>query len=378
MTAPPRVAFNGLDRAYARLRHELDAAWARVAASGWYVGGPEVDAFEARFAAAAGMAHAVGVANGTDAIALALRALDVKPGERVVVPALSAYPTTVGVVQAGATPIFVDVGDDGLISVPAVERALGAHPGARAVVCVHLYGVCADGPALRALTRARGVALLEDAAQAHGATRDGTAAGAWGDAASWSFYPTKNLGALGDAGAVTCTDAGVAARLRRLRNYGQQTRYEHVEVGFNSRLDPLQAAILAVKLGALEGETRRRREIGERYDHAFADLGPALRPVPVPRGATPNRHLYPVLVAKAEDRPGFQAALLARGVETLIHYPIAMPDQRASDPAWSAGGDFPSARSLSARVVSLPIHPDLRDDEVAQVIEAVRASTRGG
>jgi dTDP-4-amino-4,6-dideoxygalactose transaminase len=364
------VSFNGLDRAYVRLRAGLDAAWARVAASGWYVGGPEVEAFESRFAKHVGAAHAVGVANGTDALALALRALGVKAGDRVVVPAVSAYPTTVGVVQAGATPLFVDVGPDALISVEGVERALAAGPVA-AVVCVHLYGNCADGAALRELVSSHGTALLEDAAQAHGATRGGQAAGSWGHAAAWSFYPTKNLGALGDAGAVTAGDPAVAARLRRLRNYGQETRYEHVEIGFNSRLDPLQAAILSVKLEALDEETRRRREIGARYDRAFADLGPALRPVPLPPGGQPNRHLYPVLVAAAADRPAFQGHLAAQGVETLIHYPIAMPDQRASDPAWSRGAEFPTARSICGRVVSLPVHPDLTDDEVEHVIAAV-------
>ncbi len=377
MTPPQRVPFNGLERAYQRLRSEIDAAWTRVAASGWYVGGAEVETFEARFAAFVGVAHAVGVANGTDAIALALRALGVKQGDRVIVPALSAYPTTVGVVQAGATPLFVDVGEDALIAPDAVAQVLDAQPGVRAVVCVHLYGACADAPALRALVAGRGVALVEDAAQAHGATRFGKRAGTWGDAAAWSFYPTKNLGALGDSGAVTSADEGVAARLRRLRNYGQQNRYEHVEVGFNSRLDPLQAAILAVKLPALEAETRRRRDIGARYDRAFADLGSVLRRVPVRDDGVPNRHLYPVLAASSDERAKLQAALGARGVETLIHYPIAMPDQRASDPAWSAGRAFPVARSICDCVVSLPIHPDLTDDEVEQVVAAVRGWAEG-
>jgi dTDP-4-amino-4,6-dideoxygalactose transaminase len=238
---------------------------------------------------------------------------------------------------------------------------------------VHLYGACADAAALRALVAGRGVALVEDAAQAHLAMRAGSRAGSWGDAAAWSFYPTKNLGALGDAGAVTSADDAVAARLRRLRNYGQENRYEHVEIGFNSRLDPLQAALLVAKMAALEGETRRRRAIGARYDDAFADLGRALRPLPVPAGCEPNRHIYPVLVAAAGDRAAFAAHLDARGVETLIHYPIAMPDQRASDPAWSAGGTFPVARSICERVVSLPVHPDLTEDEVEQVVAAVVA-----
>ncbi len=373
MTQPPVVHFNGLDRAYRRVRAEIDAAWVRVSSSGWYVGGPEVESFEAQFAAHAGVAHAVGVANGTDAIALALRALGIARDDLVIVPAMSAYPTTVGVVQAEAKPLFVDVGEDGLLDPARVAEALEANPGVRAVVAVHLYGACADGPALRALCdKVGGVALLEDAAQAHGAKRFEARAGTWGDAAAWSFYPTKNLGALGDAGAVTCSDDALAARLRRLRNYGQQNRYEHVERGFNSRLDPLQAAVLVAKLGALDGENHRRREIGGRYTRAFADLGP-VRPVPVPRDCEPNRHIYAVLVASAERRPAFQAALLERGIETLVHYPIAMPDQKASATAWSGARGFPMARSLCGRVVSLPVHPDLTDDEIERVIAAVRA-----
>jgi dTDP-4-amino-4,6-dideoxygalactose transaminase len=366
--APSKVPFSGLDRAYRRLRAEIDAAWQRVAGSGWYVGGPEVEAFETRFADFVGVPHAVGVANGTDAIALGLRALGIRPGDEVIVPALSAYPTTVGVVQAGAVPRYVDVGADGLIDPALVERAL--EPAVRAVVCVHLYGSCADGAALAGLAAARGVVLLEDAAQAHGAARAGQRAGSWGAAGAWSFYPTKNLGALGDAGAVTCRDEAMAARLRRLRNYGQQNRYEHVEEGVNSRLDPLQAAILAAKLGALEEETRRRRDVGARYDRAFAELG-AVRPLPAPADGASNRHLYPVVVAEAARRSAFQAELAQRGIETLIHYPIAMPDQRASAPAWSGDRTFPVARSICERVVSLPSHPDLTDEEVGRVIEEV-------
>ncbi len=311
---------------------------------------PEVETFEARFAAFVGVAHAVGVGNGTDGIALALRGLGVGRGDQVIVPALSAYPTVVGVVQAGATPRFVDVGEDGLIDPAAVARALDQS--VRAVVCVHLYGSCADAVALLDLTAGRHVALLEDAAQAHGAMRAGQGAGTWGAATAWSFYPTKNLGAFGDAGAVTCVDDDLAARLRRLRNYGQQNRYEHVEEGFNSRLDPLHAAVLVVKLAALDSENRRRREIGDRYDQAFASLG-RVRPLPVPPACRPNRHLYPVLIDAASRRPLFQAALARRGIETLIHYPIAMPDQRASDPRMVRGSLLPGGPlSLRARLVT--------------------------
>jgi dTDP-4-amino-4,6-dideoxygalactose transaminase len=369
------VPFNDLGAVYRRLRPVIDEALGRVAASGWYVGGPEVDAFEKAFAAYAGVGHAIGVGNGTDAIALALRAVGVKRGDQVVVPALSAYPTAVGVLQAEATPSFVDVDASGLIDVAAVEQALT--PSVKAVVCVHLYGNCANAGALAALCASRNLPLVEDCAQAHGCARDGRRAGTFGRAAAWSFYPTKNLGALGDAGAVTCDDDATASTLRRLRNYGQRDRYEHVERGFNSRLDPLQAAVLAAKLPNLESDNARRRAIGERYDRAFSGLD-QVRPVPVPAGVVPNRHLYAVLLPDTDARTKFSAFLAERGVETLIHYPIPMPDQAASESAWAAGRALPMARALCAKVVSLPLYPDLADEQVDRVIEAVRAFATQG
>ncbi len=370
-----RVPFTDLGATQRRRQSEISLAVSRVVQSGWYIGGPEVAAFERAFAAAAGLPFAVGVANGTDAIALALRALGIKRDDVVIVPALSAYPTTVGVRQAEAIPAFVDVDRHGLIDVGEVERLLSS--GARAILCVHLYGNCADFTALAELARRHQVALVEDCAQAHGASRDGIAAGAAGDIAAWSFYPTKNLGALGDAGAVTCGDQATAERLSRLRNYGQQNRYEHVESGFNSRLDPLQAAVLSVKLQDLEADNTRRRAIGLHYDQALAG-NETVVPVPVPARSDPNRHLYPVLLPSASDRARFQAFLSERGIETLIHYPIAMPDQKASDPAWSGNRNFPHARSFCQRVVSLPCNPDLTDAQVEMVIGAIQAWSQQG
>jgi dTDP-4-amino-4,6-dideoxygalactose transaminase len=367
---PMTIPFTDLAAAYRRLKPEIDAAIARVTNSGWYIGGPEVEKFELAFARASGLPFAVSVANGTDAIALALRALGVGHGDEVVVPALSAYPTTVGVLQAEATPTFVDVDRHGLIDVAAVEAAL--HPQVRAVVCVHLYGNCADTATLLQLCRRQGLALIEDCAQAHGARRDDIPAGGHGDAAAWSFYPTKNLGAHGDAGAVTCANPEVASRLARLRNYGQRNRYEHVERGFNSRLDPLQAAILSVKLALLDDDNARRRFIGQRYDEALA-ANERVSPVPVPPNTLPNRHLYPVLLPSSQARRDFQAFLAERGVETLIHYPIPMPEQEASAAAWSDGRRFPRACEFCARVLSLPCHPDLTDRQVDDVIAATLA-----
>lgn len=374
------IPFNDPGRIYRRLRQPIDAAVASVLASGWYVGGPVVEKFEREFAAFAGLDQVVGVANGTDAIALALRALQVGSGDRVIVPAISAYPTTVGVYQAGATPLFVDVDQRGLIDVDAVAAV--TEPGVKALICVHLFGNLAEVTRLRALCDQRGWVFIEDCAQAHGAARDGQPAGTFGQAAAWSFYPTKNLGAFGDAGAVsTQSGAKLGDSLRRLRNYGQQNRYQHVERGFNSRLDPLQAAILSVRLGHLATENERRQVIARRYDAALAGL-PDLTVVTPPAGTVSSHHLYALLIDRQEGngngRDAFQAALKAAGVETLVHYPIPMPDQAASDPAWSAGRSFPVARSFARRVVSLPLYPDLQDAEVEAVAAAVVSWARRG
>src|SRR3569833_1052285 len=323
--------------------------------------------------AGSGLQQVAGVANGTDAIALALRALGVGAGDRVIVPAISAYPTTVGVYPGGAPPPPAAAAPGGLIDVDAVAAV--SEPGVKAVVCVHLFGFLVVVVRLWALADQRGWAFIEDCAQAHGAACDGRPAGTFGDAAAWSFYPTKNLGAFGDAGAVsTESGAELGDKLRRLRNYGQRNRYEHVERGFNSRLDPLQAAILSVRLGHLAEETRRRALIAARYDAALAGL-PDLRIVGPRPGTVSSHHLYALLIDRdegASGRDAFQAALKAGGVETLVHYPIPMPDQAASDPAWSAGRAFPVARAFASRVVSLPFYPDLQDDEVETVTAAVR------
>ncbi len=369
-----RVAFNSLSRQHARMAGELEEAARRVLASGWYIGGPEVERFEQEFAQFAGAPHAVGVANGTDAIALALRAGGVQPGDEVIVPALSAYPTTVGVYQAGAIPVFVDVQPgDGLIDVDAVSAAIG--PRTRAVVPVHLYGTPCRMPSLAALTSSRGLILVEDCAQAHGAAYAGQKVGTRALAAAWSFYPTKNLGAVGDAGAVTTTDPAVAETLRRIRNYGQRNRYEHVERGWNSRLDPLQAAFLSVKLRYLEQDNLRRVKIAERYSRAFEGLS-VLSVLQVVPEARSSRHLYPVVTRSEEERVSLQRSLTEGGVETLIHYPIAMPDQRATPEDWRGRGEWPNARKLARTVLSLPLYPELEDVEVDQVIDRVEEWAR--
>ncbi len=345
---------------------DIKSAIDRVIASGWFVLGPEVEAFESEFAAASGVAHAVGVGTGTDAIMLILRALDIGPGDEVITPPLSAAYSALAVMMTGARPVFADLDPDRLTIDPrAVEAAIT--PRTRAILPVHLYGQPAEMKPLEALAARHRLALVEDAAQSHLATADGRSIGTIGIAAATSFYPTKNLGALGDGGAVLTRDAQLAARLKRLRNGGQTSRYHHEEPGVNTRLDELQAAILRARLRYLPAWTARRRAIAARYRAA-----PANPRVHVPRQFDPGHvyHLFPVLT-EARDR--FQAHMTSRGVETLIHYPIPIPRQPAlssTSPAMC-----PIADRVCSQVVSLPMYPALSDTAVAAVIDAVSTFT---
>lgn len=339
----------------------IKAAIDRVIASGWFVLGPEVEAFEAEFAAASRVPHVVGVGTGTDAITLILRALDIGPGDEVITPPLSAAYSALAVMMAGARPVFADIDPERLTMDPrAAEAAVTART--RALLPVHLYGQAADMRPLEALAARHHLALVEDAAQAHLATADGRPVGTIGVAAATSFYPTKNLGALGDGGAVLTRDAELAARVKRLRNGGQTSRYHHEEPGANSRLDELQAAILRARLPHLPRWTAKRRSIAASYRKALAagDLH-------VPREFDPGHvyHLFPVL---AGNRDAFQAHMRSRGVETLIHYPVPIPRQPAlagTSPAMCAVAD-----RVCAEVVSLPIYPGLSDAAVSTVAEA--------
>lgn len=340
----------------------VKAAIDRVIASGWFVLGPEVEAFESEFAAASQAAYAVGVGSGTDAITLILRALDIGPGDEVITPPLSAAYSALAVMMAGARPVFADIDPERLTLDPrAAEAAIT--PRTRAILPVHLYGQAADMRAFEAITSRHNLALVEDAAQAHLATADGRAVGTIGIAGATSFYPTKNLGALGDGGAVLTGDAQLAARIKRLRNGGQTSRYHHQEPGANSRLDELQAAILRARLPYLAGWTARRRTIAASYRHAVVPAS-----ITVPREFDPGHvyHLFPVLTA---DRDAFQAHCSGRGVETLIHYPIPIPRQpalAATNPAMC-----PVADRVCSEVVSLPMYPGLSDHQIAAVAQAV-------
>jgi dTDP-3-amino-3,4,6-trideoxy-alpha-D-glucose transaminase len=360
-----RVPFNvlrpGDDRA------AIDRAVARVIDSGWFVLGPEVAAFEAEFAAATGAAHAVGVNTGTDAIALALRGIGVGPGDDVITSPLSAAYSALAIAMTGARPVFADIDAQRLTLDPAAVAA-AVTPRTRAIVPVHLYGQPADLDGIAAVAARHGLAVVEDACQAHLATAQGRPLGRGSAAAAYSFYPTKNLGALGDGGAVTTDDPALAARLTRLRNGGQSSRYHHDELGVNSRLDELQAAILRARLPRLATATATRRKLAARYR-----AGLAAAPVTVPPECDPGHvyHLFPVLTG---ERDRFQAHLAARGIETLVHYPVPIPRQPAAR-SWTPA-PCPVADDVCARVVSLPLYPSLADTAQDDVVRAVLSFPR--
>lgn len=364
MTDPARVPFLDLHlrEDAAAVREAID----RVTARGWYILGPEVEAFESEFASASGASFAVGTGTGTDAIALLLRAAGVGAGDEVIVPAITAAYTALAVIAAGAHPIVVDVDDETLTMAPeACAAAVGSRT--RAIVPVHLYGQPADMPALAAIASRNNLAIVEDCCQAHLATCAGTPVGTFGVGGAFSFYPTKNLGALGDGGAAITNDAAVADRVKRLRNGGQLTRYTHVEPGVNSRLDELQAAILRARLPLLRDSTRRRRALATQYR---STLPAALRPV-MERDPGHVYHLFPVRVSA---RDALQTAMTAAGVETLIHYPVPL-HQQAAFAAYPAH-ECPVAERATRELVSLPLHPGLTDADIQHVVAASRVSTR--
>jgi len=353
-----------LTRQHAALREELLAATARVLDSSQFVLGGEGRALEAELASACGVRHAVGVASGTDALRLSLTALGVAPGDEVITPAFSFVASASTIVMAGARPVFADI-DPATYAVDpdAVERALT--PRTRAIVAVHLYGHPAPMEPLQSLARARGVALIEDAAQAVGATYAGRPIGGWGDAACLSFYPTKNLGACGDAGMVLTDRDDLAERLRRLRHHGDVGRYQHVELGYCSRLDELQAAVLRAKRARLPGWTEARRRVADRYRARLAGL-----PLVLPVERAPARHVYYLFTVRHAQRDALAKALADLGVGTAVHYPIPVPGQ----PMFGGGGErqFPEAWRASREVLSIPCWAELTDDEIETVAAAVR------
>lgn len=362
------VPFLDLTAAYLELKDSIDEGVARVLSSGHYILGPEVEAFEAEFAGYCGASECVGLANGLDTLILSLRALDIGPGDEVIVPSNTYIATWLAVSSVGATPVPVEP-DPATHNIDASRIAQAITARTKAIIPVHLYGQPADLDGVLAVAKARGIAVIEDAAQAHGARWKGTRIGAHGDLVCWSFYPGKNLGALGDGGAVTTNRADLADRLRMLRNYGSQKKYHNEVKGVNSRLDPVQAAVLRVKLGHLDEWTRRRQDRARTYLAAFE--GTSLINPAVLSGADPVWHLF---VVRTTDRDRLQARLAEKSIGTLVHYPVAPHMQPAYADLGLAPADLPIARKLADEVLSLPMGPHLTPAMQDTVIEALLAA----
>lgn len=361
------VPFLSLQEANTPYMDELKAAASRVIESGWYILGEELQSFEREFAEYCGSRFCVGVGNGLDALILTLRAYmqlgRIAEGDEIIVPANTFIATILAITQNRLRPVLVE--PDPLtfnIDPERVSRAIG--PRTRAIMAVHLYGQLAAMPELSAIARARGLLLIEDAAQAHGATRDDKRAGAFGDAAAFSFFPTKNLGALGDAGAIVTSDELLAERLRAVRNYGSTIKYYHECEGVNSRLDEIQAAILRVKLKYLENEITSRREIAAAYLEGIKN--PRIR-MPVV-ACDPGTHVWHVFVVQCEHREELQSYLASRNIQTLIHYPVAPHLQKAYLDLHDLS--LPISERLHREVLSLPLGPTLRPEQVKEVIAA--------
>lgn len=364
-TSAVRVAFGDLAAQYPEIRAEIDAAIARVLDSTSFILGPEVAAFEASFAAFVGAGGAVGVASGTAALELALRACDIGPGDEVITSAHTFIATAEAISHTGARPVFVDIEPVSYAIDPErVEAAITDRT--KAILPVHLYGLPADMTALREIADRRHVRLIEDAAQAHGAAVGGVRCGSLGDLACFSFYPGKNLGAYGDAGAVTGNDPDLLNRVRKLRDHGRTTKYEHDEIGMGERLDAIQAAILNVKLAHLERWTEQRRAHARRYDELLGASSVA-RPVEV----TGRRHVYHLYVVRSDRRDELATHLRNAGIGVGVHYPIPLHRQ----PAYVAQGygdtHLPETEGAAAQVLSLPMFPELRDVHLRSVADAI-------
>lgn len=372
--APERVPFADLTGMHAPLAGELDAVWAQTLATSSFIGGPLVDAFEASWASYCGRKHAIGVANGTDAIALALKAFGVGPGDEVLVPAHTFIASAEGIVMAGATPIFVDVNEQTLlVDVALLEAAVTDRT--VAVLVVHLYGHMPDMDAIAAFAERAGIAVFEDASQAHGATWKGRPAGSFGAAATFSFYPGKNLGAFGDGGAVVLDDDDATARLRSLAFHGRavEDRYLHPLLGINSRLDALQAGILSIKLKHLDDWTAARSRVADRYLRTLTELAPEVAAAVV-RPLESCGSAWHLFVVRVAHREGVREQLGAAGIESGIHYPVPCHRQGAFENEDTAA--LPVSEHAGATVLSLPMFPHLTDEQVDRVAAALVSAVR--
>lgn len=360
------IPFVDLAAQYRSIQPDIDAAIAAVLLRGDFILGQDVRLFEQEFASYCGTAHCLGVASGTDALRLALQACGIGRGDEVITTAHTFIATVLAIAEAGATPVLVDCDPEcGLIDVSKIEAALT--PRTKAILPVHLYGQAADMDPIREIARAHNLVVVEDACQAHGALYKGQRCGSLGDIAAFSFYPGKNLGAYGDGGAITTSRADLADKVSLLRNYGQRVKYEHLEKGGNSRLDTVQAAVLRVKLRHLDDWNAGRQRAAAAYDRVLADAGLGL-PKVVPYGT----HVFHLYVVRTPDRAGLQKALDADGIQHGIHYPTPVHRQKAMADLGYAEGTFPVAEALAPQILSLPMFPELSDEQIDRIAAAIK------
>jgi len=360
------VPFADLKENYRSIKSEIDGAVHRTLESGWFILGKEVEAFEVEFAAYCGVKHCIGVGNGLEALHLSLRGYEIGLGDEVIIPANTYIATALAVSCAGAIPVLVDADESTYnIDVTKVESAITSRT--KAIMPVHLYGQPADMDPISALALKYNLKVIEDNAQAHGAVYKGKRTGSLGDAAGVSFYPSKNLGAYGDGGAILTNDDTLAKRARRLRNYGQSSRYYNDYKGFNSRLDELQAAILRVKLKYLEDWSDRRRTLAKVYTSLLSDAHDLVLPQELERA----KHVYHLFVVRHPRRDALQLHLKKNEIETLIHYPVPLYLQKAYADLRIPLGKFPVTEKLASQVLSLPFYPEMSDETVRQVASCV-------
>lgn len=363
------IRFDNFKIQYATLKEELDTAIHRVLDSGWFILGKELEAFEIEFAAFIGSRFSVGVASGTDAITLSLMALNIGYGDEVITTDMTAFPTLSAIMQIGAVPVLVDINpEDGLIDVNQIEARITAKT--KAIIPVHLYGQACEMDGIQAIAQRHGIKVVEDCAQSVGATYGDKKTGTIGDVAAFSFYPTKNLGAYGDGGAITTNDPAIYEKLLQLRNYGQTKRYYHDHYGLNSRLDEMQAAILRVKLNYLEMWNEQRYQLAAYYrEH--------LRSVSCITENRTGKPVYHLFVIKSEQREALMGHLSKEGIQNLIHYPVPMHQQKGF-PGRTVYTDaqFPQAVAFAGQILSIPIYPELKPAERDVIIETINGFTK--
>lgn len=361
-----QVPFIDLTAAYESQKSAIDSAMKRVLASGWYILGEEVLQFEEEFAGFCNSKWVVGVASGTDALLLALQAHDIGPGDDVITVSHTAVATTASIELSGARPVFIDV-DPLTFTLDPARLPETLSPGTKAIIPVHLYGQPANMGEVMAFAKAHNLIVIEDCAQAHGAKYDGRPAGSIGHAAAYSFYPTKNLGAVGDGGAIVCQDESLAKRLRELRQYGWRLRYISEEVGNNSRLDELQAAILRVKLGKLARDNEARRQAARQYNQMLQNT-----PLQLPQERPGYDHVYHLYVVQAPERDALRTFLTQREIATAVHYPVPVHLQPAYTRHGYERGSLPVTEQLADYILSLPMFPQISEAQVTVVAEAIR------